>query len=348
MQANNCRNKENTADEWIDMDLVMKEVRTFRTKNFWCPNLRFEYPTCAQNHMEVGGIKNVSPMTVVVFDTSGLLRDTALLPLCIEKLYHVLIPYTVLKELDGLKRTDYEKLRVKVIKIHRVLHEYSKSGCGYLHIENVFEASFGVKEFGCQNNDDVILKCAFVTTNKYKNGKVIFVTNDRNLAMKAMAHNIVAVDRFELIKFVVDDILNGRKTPSAAESSAQQKPHKIPYTAPVEYSHPKIRGNGRVVPNETAHSSSSRFEPVIFMRPPPVRHIFMQNNQFPAPFPNRFPIPSWDIHTHQFLQMFAPYSFQILHDMVKLKYLHMFPQSCNELKQYLSKNGFINGSNFEK
>ncbi|VDM10717.1 unnamed protein product [Wuchereria bancrofti] len=114
MQANNCRNKdilcifpftENTADEWIDMDLVMKEVRTFRTKNFWCPNLRFEYPTCAQNHMEVGGIKNVSPMTVVVFDTSGLLRDTALLPLCIEKLYHVLIPYTVLKELDGLKRT---------------------------------------------------------------------------------------------------------------------------------------------------------------------------------------------------------------------------------------------------
>ncbi|VBB35088.1 unnamed protein product, partial [Acanthocheilonema viteae] len=50
-----------------------------------------------------------------------------------------------------------------------------------------------MEEFGCQNNDDIILKCAFVTTRKYENEsvRVVFATNDKNLAVKAAAHNII-------------------------------------------------------------------------------------------------------------------------------------------------------------
>ncbi|KAL3982902.1 PIN domain family protein [Acanthocheilonema viteae] len=222
---NKNKMKENIVDdEWIDMGLLFKEIRFLRQKNFWCPNLCSE-DSDNSSHIEITGEKKM----LIVFDTSGLLRDTTLLPLCFEKSCHMLIPYTVIKELDGLSKSGYEKLRKKVIRTYGFLHEYSKKECNYLHIESIYEASYCVKEFGCQNNDDVILKCALINTKQYRDEGilVIFVTNDRGLAVKATAHNIYTVDTKELIEFLITKTSEGKRQMflqyNSAETPAQQK-----------------------------------------------------------------------------------------------------------------------------
>ncbi|EFO26668.2 hypothetical protein LOAG_01819 [Loa loa] len=302
IQIKNCGQEESIIDdEWIDVDLVIREVQTFRLQNFWRPDLYFENPAYAGNHMEVSGIKKSAGMTMIVFDTSGL--------------YHVLIPYTVLKELDGLRRTEYEKLRTKVIRTLEILNEYSKGGCYYLHIENMFEASFGVREFGCQNNDDVILKCALLTTNRYRNVgvPVIFVTNDKSLAVKAVAHNIVTVDQTELIRlFVNNDTLEDKQPPSAG-TSAQQIAHDFSRIVPIKHFHSKIKTNLQVLPNGFVRCPPPRFAPMLFTHPP-AQQIFMQNNQFLNQ--NRFHMPSWGVPSTQFPQMRSPYSLQMVNGMV--------------------------------
>ncbi|VDK57076.1 unnamed protein product [Gongylonema pulchrum] len=88
-------------------------------------------------------------------------------------------------------------MRLKAVKTCALLHDYMKRRCYYLHIENTFEVLDGLKEFGCENNDDIILKCAYVTTKRCENEAVtaVFATNDKILAVKAAAHNIAVADR---------------------------------------------------------------------------------------------------------------------------------------------------------
>ncbi|CAG9533597.1 unnamed protein product [Cercopithifilaria johnstoni] len=318
------------------MDLVIREIRSYRQQNFWCPNVRFgNHSGYARSNIE---IKKNSVVTLIVFDTSGLLRDTGLLPLCIEKLCHVLIPYTVLKELDGLKKTDYEKLRTKVIRTHGFLHDYSKSGCCYLHIENMFEASFGVEEFGCENNDDIILKCALITTKRYRSEKVsvIFVTNDKSLAVKALAHNIFTLDRKELVDLLLTKAPEGKKellSPeslaqreflryNSAGSSAQQKlsQNNFLHSAFAKHFNSKIRNN-LVVPNQFGNYSSPVFAPATFMFQPGGQ-IIMQNYLFRIQ--NIFRMLLCGEPSFQLLQKFFPLTFQMFERMVKVTNFNSF------------------------
>ncbi|MCP9265615.1 Metalloendopeptidase [Dirofilaria immitis] len=210
----------------------------------------------AGNYIEDDGTNKNAGTALIVFDTSVLLRDAfyyhfvlkQLLANFIAELCHVLIPYTVLKELDGLKKTDHEKLRMKIIKTYGFLHEYSKRGCYYLHIENMFEASFGVREFGCQNNDDVILKCVLITTKRYRNEgvSVMFVTTDKSLAVKAMAHNIFTVDRNELFHLLITDSSRVMYEQLSAVNSVQRMSfYEYPHSVPVRYLYPEMKNNSQ-------------------------------------------------------------------------------------------------------
>uniref|UniRef100_A0AAF5PV77 WW domain-containing protein n=1 Tax=Wuchereria bancrofti TaxID=6293 RepID=A0AAF5PV77_WUCBA len=201
----------NYHEEPMEIDFVVEEVQAFRREHFLHPNLFAEnnaqFFHTAKNAGVCETAKNAD-MILIVFDTSCLLQDTTLLPMCTRKVYCSLIPYTVLQELDGLKKAKCDELRSKAVKTVAYLHDCIKRGCNYLFIENTFEALNGMEEFGCQNNDDIILKCAFVTARKYENEsvRVVFATNDKNLAIKAAAHNIVTADRDELLHLLATDL----------------------------------------------------------------------------------------------------------------------------------------------
>ncbi|KAM3725447.1 Transcriptional protein [Dirofilaria immitis] len=295
MEINNNKTKQSTSENnSMDNDLVVGKVRSFRQQNFWRPNLHFKnfaLSANAGNYIEDDGTNKNAGTALIVFDTSVLLRDAFLLPLCIEKLCHVLIPYTVLKELDGLKKTDHEKLRMKIIKTYGFLHEYSKRGCYYLHIENMFEASFGVREFGCQNNDDVILKCVLITTKRYRNEgvSVMFVTTDKSLAVKAMAHNIFTVDRNELFHLLITDSSRVMYEQLSAVNSVQRMSfYEYPHSVPVRYLYPEMKNNSQV---------SSR----------------MFYNGFSTQ--NGLYMPFWSEAPTECPQLLSPYSVQILDEM---------------------------------
>uniref|UniRef100_A0A915PHK4 PIN domain-containing protein n=1 Tax=Setaria digitata TaxID=48799 RepID=A0A915PHK4_9BILA len=283
--------------EFLETELIVKEIRSFTQHNFWHPKLYHEDFTSLSNkgnHTKTNGPSKNPGMPLIVFDTSGLLQDTTLLPLCIEKLYHVLIPYTVLKELDGLKKTEYDKLRMKVVKTYGFLHDYSKSGCYYLHIENMFEASFGVKEFGCQNNDDIILKCVLFTTTKYTNERasVIFVTNDKSLTVKAVAHNIVTLNKNELLRLLTTAPQGSMNRPVAVGNLPQRMPFpkfSLHPPVPIRVSYQEIRNNLQPI---FAHCSQHTFGPPMFAHLHE-KEFFMPNNVFSTE--NRFQMPFWNL-----------------------------------------------------
>ncbi|EJW82540.1 hypothetical protein WUBG_06549, partial [Wuchereria bancrofti] len=198
----------NYHEEPMEIDFVVEEVQAFRREHFLHPNLIMHSFFILQKMREFVKQRKNADMILIVFDTSCLLQDTTLLPMCTRKVYCSLIPYTVLQELDGLKKAKCDELRSKAVKTVAYLHDCIKRGCNYLFIENTFEALNGMEEFGCQNNDDIILKCAFVTARKYENEsvRVVFATNDKNLAIKAAAHNIVTADRDELLHLLATDL----------------------------------------------------------------------------------------------------------------------------------------------
>uniref|UniRef100_A0A0R3RXS3 WW domain-containing protein n=1 Tax=Elaeophora elaphi TaxID=1147741 RepID=A0A0R3RXS3_9BILA len=203
----------NCHEEPMEIDVVVEEVQAFRREHFLHPNLFAEAnaPFFHANTKACETVENAG-MMLVVFDTSCLLQDTALLPMCIQGMHSSLIPYTVLQELDGLKKAKSDELRSKAVKTIAYMHDSIKRGCSYLFIENTFEALNGMEEFGCRNNDDIILKCAFITTKKNENEpvRVVFATNDKNLAVKAAAHNIITADRNDLLHLLTTGSSRGK------------------------------------------------------------------------------------------------------------------------------------------
>ncbi|VDM08853.1 unnamed protein product [Wuchereria bancrofti] len=205
----------NYHEEPMEIDFVVEEVQAFRREHFLHPNLFAEnnaqFFHTAKNAGVCETAKNAD-MILIVFDTSCLLQDTTLLPMC-TRIIHIyyyfffhFCCFTHLNQKNIIQKCD--ELRSKAVKTVAYLHDCIKRGCNYLFIENTFEALNGMEEFGCQNNDDIILKCAFVTARKYENEsvRVVFATNDKNLAIKAAAHNIVTADRDELLHLLATDL----------------------------------------------------------------------------------------------------------------------------------------------
>ncbi|KAM3722600.1 Transcriptional protein [Dirofilaria immitis] len=214
-------------EEPMEVDFVVGEVQAFRREHFLSPN-RFASDKAQFSHAakytRLHETTENAGMVLIVFDTSCLLQDTTLLPMCIQRTYCSLIPYTVLQELDSLKKAKSGELRSKAMKTIAYLHDCVKRGCNYLFIENTFEASDGMEEFGCQNNDDIILKCAFINTRKYDNERirVVFATNDKNLAVKAAAHNIVTADRNELLHLLTTNPTKDKNQPFTIRNTSQK------------------------------------------------------------------------------------------------------------------------------
>ncbi|VDK50952.1 unnamed protein product [Gongylonema pulchrum] len=93
-------------EEPMEIDFVVGEVQAFRRDYYFCPDIiSKDVETITNSTKCMGGDGAGKSAIVIVFDTSCLLQDTTLLTRCIQRLYHAVIPYTVVRELDGLKKS---------------------------------------------------------------------------------------------------------------------------------------------------------------------------------------------------------------------------------------------------
>ena len=160
--------------------------------------------------------KSKKPKKIFVLDTSDILHDHNVLD-CFEE-NDIAIPITVLEELDNFKRgndTKNYEAREFIRILDRLSNAYTlqdwipingeDKGKFKIILENDTNEADAVKIFG-NKNDHHILNAALSLKITAKDSKVILVSKDINLRLKAKALNITAED-FETGKIDRDSTL---------------------------------------------------------------------------------------------------------------------------------------------
>lgn len=165
--------------------------------------------------------KNQIPK-IFVLDTSVILYNHNALKSFEEN--DVAIPISVLEELDNFKKgNDIKNFEAR--EFIRVMDQYSHgtSLTNWIPLNGKTLGKFKVvmegnavpdatKVFGDNKNDHKILNAAIQLQNEFPNRKVILVTKDVNLRIKAKSLNVMAED-FETGKVKnVDELYNGKST----------------------------------------------------------------------------------------------------------------------------------------
>ena len=164
--------------------------------------------------------KNKKLKKIFVLDTSVILHDHNSLN-CFEE-NDVAIPITVLEELDNFKRgndTKNYEAREFIRLLDRLSNDYtlqdwipingSDKGKFKIIMQNETLSSDAIKIFG-DKNDHRILNAALGLKTTNKSSKIILVSKDINLRLKAKALNITAED-FETGKIDRDSTLYSGK-----------------------------------------------------------------------------------------------------------------------------------------
>jgi len=180
--------------------------------------------------------KNKKLNKIFVLDTSVILHDHNSLN-CFEE-NDVAIPITVLEELDNFKRGNDTKnfeAREFIRLLDRLSNDFTlqdwipingpEKGKFKIIMEDEFLTTDAVKVFG-NKNDHKILNAALSLKVSNKESKIVLVSKDINLRLKAKALNIIAED-FETGKIDRDSTLyNGKQTLENIESDVINKLYK--------------------------------------------------------------------------------------------------------------------------
>ena len=191
---------------------------------------------------------------IFVLDTSVILHDHNSLN-CFEE-NDVAIPITVLEELDNFKRGNDTKnfeAREFIRILDRLSNDFTlqdwipingpKKGKFKIIMENESLITDAVKVFG-NKNDHKILNAALSLKISNKEAKIILVSKDINLRLKAKALNIIAQD-FETGKIDRDSTLyNGKQIIENIESDFINKLYKQGQNNDVSILKNKIVSNG--------------------------------------------------------------------------------------------------------
>jgi len=191
---------------------------------------------------------------IFVLDTSVILHDHNSLN-CFEE-NDVAIPITVLEELDNFKRGNDTKnfeAREFIRILDRLSNDFTlqdwipindpKKGKFKIIMENESLVTDAVKVFG-NKNDHKILNAALSLKVSNKEAKIILVSKDINLRLKAKALNIIAQD-FETGKIDRDSTLyNGKQIIENIESDFINKLYKQGQNNDVSILKNKIVSNG--------------------------------------------------------------------------------------------------------
>ena len=209
---------------------------------------------------------------IFVLDTSVILHDHNVLD-CFEE-NDIAIPITVLEELDNFKRgndTKNYEAREFIRILDRLSNAYTlqdwipingeEKGKFEIILENENLGADAVKIFG-NKNDHHILNAALTLTQAAKDFKVILVSKDINLRLKAKALNITAED-FETGKIDRDSTLyTGKQLVENVESDYINKLYKQGNISNTEVIQDKIIANGFYIMKNGKSSVLSYYNPL--------------------------------------------------------------------------------------
>ena len=209
---------------------------------------------------------------IFVLDTSVILHDHNVLD-CFEE-NDIAIPITVLEELDNFKRgndTKNYEAREFIRILDRLSNAYTlqdwipingeEKGKFKIILENENLGADAVKIFG-NKNDHHILNAALTLTQAAKDSKVILVSKDINLRLKAKALNITAED-FETGKIDRDSTLyTGKQLVENVESDYINKLYKQGNISNTKVIQDKIIANGFYIMKNGKSSVLSYYNPL--------------------------------------------------------------------------------------
>ena len=209
---------------------------------------------------------------IFVLDTSVILHDHNVLD-CFEE-NDIAIPITVLEELDNFKRgndTKNYEAREFIRILDRLSNAYTlqdwipingeEKGKFRIILENDTNEADAVKIFG-NKNDHHILNAALSLKNSAKDSKVILVSKDINLRLKAKALNITAED-FETGKIDRDSTLyTGKQLVENVESDYINKLYKQGNISDTSVIKNKLIANGFYIMKNGKSSVLSYYNPL--------------------------------------------------------------------------------------
>ena len=209
---------------------------------------------------------------IFVLDTSVILHDHNVLD-CFEE-NDIAIPITVLEELDNFKRgndTKNYEAREFIRILDRLSNAYTlqdwipingeEKGKFRIILENDTNEADAVKIFG-NKNDHHILNAALSLKNSAKDSKVILVSKDINLRLKAKALNITAED-FETGKIDRDSTLyTGKQLVENVESDYINKLYKQGNISDSNVIKNKLIANGFYIMKNGKSSVLSYYNPL--------------------------------------------------------------------------------------
>ena len=216
--------------------------------------------------------KSKKPKKIFVLDTSVILHDHNVLD-CFEE-NDIAIPITVLEELDNFKRGNDTK-NFEAREFIRILDRLSNSytlqdwipingedkGKFKIILENDTNEADAVKIFG-NKNDHHILNAALSLKITAKDSKVILVSKDINLRLKAKALNITAED-FETGKIDRDSTLyTGKQLVENIESEYINKLYKQGNISDTNVIKDKLTANGFYIMKNGKSSVLSYYNPL--------------------------------------------------------------------------------------
>ena len=216
--------------------------------------------------------KSKKPKKIFVLDTSVILHDHNVLD-CFEE-NDIAIPITVLEELDNFKRgndTKNYEAREFIRILDRLSNAYTlqdwipingeDKGKFKIILENDTNEADAVKIFG-NKNDHHILNAALSLKITAKDSKVILVSKDINLRLKAKALNITAED-FETGKIDRDSTLyTGKQLVENIESEYINKLYKQGNIADTDVIKDKLTANGFYIMKNGKSSVLSYYNPL--------------------------------------------------------------------------------------
>ena len=216
--------------------------------------------------------KSKKPKKIFVLDTSVILHDHNVLD-CFEE-NDIAIPITVLEELDNFKRgndTKNYEAREFIRILDRLSNAYTlqdwipingeDKGKFKIILENDTNEADAVKIFG-NKNDHHILNAALSLKITAKDSKVILVSKDINLRLKAKALNITAED-FETGKIDRDSTLyTGKQLVENIESEYINKLYKQGNISDTNVIKDKLTANGFYIMKNGKSSVLSYYNPL--------------------------------------------------------------------------------------
>ena len=216
--------------------------------------------------------KKTKQRKIFVLDTSVILHDHNSIS-CFEE-HDVAIPITVLEELDNFKRgndtKNYEarefiRILDRLSKNHKLREWIPINGNNKGKFKIVMEQTKlnedAVKIFG-PKNDHKILNAALLLEIQEKQSKVILVSKDINLRLKAKALNIEAAD-FKTGKIDKESALySGKKTIDNVDSETINNLYKRGYSEDYKEIDESIVNNGFYILRNGNSSILSYFNPI--------------------------------------------------------------------------------------